>query len=146
MQDNALHTPQPLISFIVPYHNEPFHMVEACVASILKTETHAEIVVVDDGSTSNLHDRLTAISPAIKYLRHDTSRGLSAARNTGMKTARGEYIQFVDSDDTLCPDAYKQIITLAATNPDADIIQFIEQRNLRESIAATIQAHAAIRW
>ena len=132
MQDNAHHKSKTyLISFIVPYHNELPDMVEACISSIhevqknlQETGFHAEIIVVDDGSTLNLSHRLTSSSDDTVYLRHDTSRGLSAARNTGIDHARGNYIQFVDSDDTLCPGGYRQIIRMALHTTDADIIQF----------------------
>lgn len=132
MQDNARHKmSKPLISFIMPYHNESPDMVEACISSIHEAQKdlheaghEAEIIVVDDGSTHNLSQELTAFCNSVVYLRHDTSRGLSAARNTGIDHAKGCYIQFVDSDDTLCPEGYRQIIWLALHTADADIIQF----------------------
>ena len=82
------HKKQPEISIIVPvYKTERF--LSACISSILaQTFTDFELILVDDGS------------PDI----HQKNRGLSGARNAGLDAAEGEWIAFVDSDDTITPD------------------------------------------
>ncbi len=60
-----------------------------------------EIIIVDDGSNDNLENALLPYStPIIKYIRHETNKGASEARNTGIRAASYEYIAFLDSDDT----------------------------------------------
>jgi len=69
-----------------------------------------EIIVVDDGSSDNTGEMVPA---SVRYLRHEVNRGVSAARNTGAREATGDYVMFLDADDTLVPDAIAKL--LAAT-------------------------------
>ena len=99
---------EPFVSFIVTYHNESEAMLNACLQSIFSlplAEGEAEIVVVDDGS--DVPFRLNR--QGVKVIRQAQS-GLSVARNTGIDASRGTYIQFVDADDCLIPDAYGTVL------------------------------------
>lgn len=94
-----------MISIIVPVYNRK-NTLERCVASILnQSYTDFELLLIDDGSTdgsAKLCDQLTRRDSRIKVLHQKTS-GPSAARNRGLKSAKGEYVTFVDSDDTIAP-------------------------------------------
>ena len=99
---------KPLISFIITYHNEPEAFLRACLESIQAlplAEGEAEIIVVDDGSSSQLRIK----KKELKIIRQAES-GLSVARNTGLEASQGLYIQFVDADDQLIPSAYKWVL------------------------------------
>ena len=94
------------ISIIVPvYKTERF--LNACIASILaQTFTDFELILVDDGSPDScpaLCDAAAAKDSRIRVI-HQKNRGLSGARNAGLDAAEGEWIAFVDSDDTITPD------------------------------------------
>lgn len=96
----------PLISVIVPvYKVEPY--LHACIDSILaQTYTNLEIILVDDGSPDKcgmICDEYAAKDSRVKVI-HKENGGASAARNAGMKCYTGEYLLFVDSDDTIAPD------------------------------------------
>ncbi len=100
---------EPLISFIITYHNEPEAYLQDCVESIQALrllQGEAEIIVVDDGSE---------VLPTFvgregsRYVRQEQA-GLSVARNTGIKHAQGQYIQFVDADDCLVPSVYESVL------------------------------------
>lgn len=97
-----------LISFIIPYHNEPVELLEECLHSVqslcLGTDEY-EVVVVDDGSDEPLQ-----ISKENVTVYRQENMGLSGARNTGLSMARGQYVQFVDSDDCLIPEAYMHVL------------------------------------
>ena len=107
------HKKQPEISIIVPvYKTERF--LDACIRSILgQTFADFELILVDDGSPDNcpaLCDAVAAKDSRIRVV-HQKNRGLSGARNAGLDTARGEWIAFVDSDDTITPDYCAKLYT-----------------------------------
>jgi glycosyltransferase involved in cell wall biosynthesis len=67
--------------------------------------------VVNDGCTDDTEDIVLNISDKrIRYVKHDYNRGLSAARNTGMKLSRGDYINYLDSDDIFYPEKFETLI------------------------------------
>ena len=92
---------QDLISVIVPVYNVENYL-KRCLDSIInQTYQNIEIILIDDGSTDNsgnLCEDYKKIDNRIKVV-HKTNGGLSDARNTGIKKAKGKYITFVDSDD-----------------------------------------------
>jgi len=126
MQDDGI-----LVSFVVPVYNVEKYLNE-CLYSIFDTSadiSQYEVIAVNDGSTDN--------SPAIleEYKKYDNFRvisrnnqGSSVARNTGMESARGKYIFFVDSDDYLRLAVINttpvSIILACAATSDCDIIDF----------------------
>ena len=99
---------EPLISFIITYHNEPEAFLRACLESIQAlplAKDEVEIVVVEDGCEAPVQHEFGEV----KFLRQEQS-GLSVARNTGIETSQGLYIQFVDADDYLIPSAYERVL------------------------------------
>lgn len=100
------------ISFIIPYHNEPIWMLKECIQSIISVHINdeKEVIVVDDGSDVSPESELQHIDGSIIVIRQENG-GLSAARNKGLYHATGDYIQFVDADDTLLP-SYANVIAL----------------------------------
>ena len=90
-----------LISLIVPAYNAESYVAE-CLESIQnQTYMNLEIILVDDGSkdtSGDICDQYAAYDERIKVI-HQENGGLSAARNTGIEAANGDYIAFVDSDD-----------------------------------------------
>jgi glycosyltransferase involved in cell wall biosynthesis len=99
----------PLISSIIPTFNRS-KIVRNAIDSILnQTYTNIEIIVVDDGSTDDTRDILAdyAQKGQITYI-YQKNAGVSAARNAGLKIAKGEWIAFLDSDDTWLPDKLRR--------------------------------------
>lgn len=112
----------PIISVVVPcFQVENF--LERCVNSILnQTFKNFEIILVDDGSTDATRDICDFYAyrfPTIKVI-HKENGGLSDARNVGIENAVGEYICFIDSDDSVHPD-YLRILFEMIESTDADI-------------------------
>ena len=95
----------PNVSVIIPTFNRA-NLVGRSIKSVLdQTYCDFELIVVDDGSIDNTEEVVKAFSdPRIRYMKHEKNRGLSAARNTGIKAATGEYIAFQDSDDEWLPN------------------------------------------
>lgn len=100
------------LSIIVPVYNVEKYL-EDCVESLLnQTYQNYEIILVDDGSTDSsgkICDIVAESSSKIKVI-HKENGGLSSARNTGLRAARGRYIGFVDSDDYILPTMYEKLI------------------------------------
>lgn len=94
---------QELISVVLPVYNVEKYL-ERCVESVVnQTFTNLEIILVDDGSTDSsgrLCDKLATTDSRISVI-HKTNGGLSDARNAGIHIAKGKYITFIDSDDTV---------------------------------------------
>lgn len=95
-----------LVSVIVPIYNAEKNM-EQCIDSILSQKYHRfEVILVDDGSTDRSFEICRQYSEKDIRIRvcHQVNSGAGAARNTGIKLAKGQYLMFVDSDDYLDPD------------------------------------------
>lgn len=101
------------ISIIVPVYNTQDHL-RKCIDSIREQSyENLEIIIVDDGSTDNslnIMKELQALDNRIVVLTQE-NKGVSAARNYGLKVATGKFIQFVDSDDFLDPDCCLKMVS-----------------------------------
>lgn len=94
-----------LISIIVPVYNCN-QFLSYCVESLLsQSYKNLEILLVDDGSTDNSGKICDSYSNNYKFIHtiHQKNEGLSAARNTGIENAKGEWVLFVDGDDVVSP-------------------------------------------
>ena len=111
----------PALSVVVPVYNvEEF--LEPCLDSLAaQTFDDLEVVMVNDGSTDSSPEIAEAYAkrdPRFKLV-HRANGGLSAARNTGIGHATGDYLAFVDSDDVVLPDAYEKMVgSLEKTGSD----------------------------
>lgn len=114
----------PRVSVIVPIYNVE-NYIQACIDSILtQTYPHIEIILIDDGSPDlcgKICDKYAALDDRIRVI-HKENGGLSSARNAGLEFAIGEYIVFVDSDDTIHAKFIEILIGLC-DQYDCDIAQ-----------------------
>lgn len=121
----------PVISVIIPIYNVEKYLDE-CVSNVLnQTFQDIEIVLVDDGSrdTSGVIADDFASKDARVIVIHQENQGLSAARNTGLRRARGEYVIFLDSDDFWGePDGLRQFVEQLQAKPEVDILFFDSMR------------------
>ena len=114
---------EPLVTVVVPIYNVEDYLAE-CLDS-LETQTYQkiEVLLIDDGSkdgSANVAKAYEAKDPRFKYI-SQKNQGLSAARNTGIAKAKGEYISFIDSDDWVEPDYVESMLKTAIEN-DADLV------------------------
>lgn len=110
------------LSVIVPVYNGE-KTIENCLRSILsQTLENIEIIVINDGSTDNTPEKVKSIKDARIRLISVKNGGQGMARNIGIEEATGEYIGFVDADDTICPGMYEKMVRFAKEN-HADVIQ-----------------------
>ncbi len=105
----------PQISVIIPTYNRAAQVAAAVRSVLEQTWTGSEVIVVDDGSTDATEAALAPFLGRIRYIRTENG-GASAARNRGILEATGEWVAFLDSDDTWHPDKLKrQMDCLAGT-------------------------------
>lgn len=114
------------LSIIIPVYNVESYLRE-CLDSIISQDfDETEIICIEDCSTDSSLQILCEYvkkDNRVKIIQHPVNKGLSAARNTGIQAAVGEYIQFVDSDDILVADACNRLYVYAKEK-DADIVYF----------------------
>ena len=114
------------ISVIIPVFRVE-HTIKRCVSSLLRqTFANWEAILIDDGSddkSPQICDAYAASDPRIRVI-HQQNKGLGAARNTGINQARGEYLMFLDSDDSLHPDTLMQLSLLMDKHEEYDFIEF----------------------
>ena len=95
----------PLISIIIPTYNGSKNIHRAITSILNQTYPNIEIIVVDDTSKDNTVEVVEQIKDSrIKLLKHKENKNGAAARNTGIKESKGEYIAFLDDDDEWLPE------------------------------------------
>ena len=88
-----------LVSVIIPTYNRPDDLRNAIQSVLNQTYKNFELVIVNDAGTDVEHLVKEFNNNKIKYIVHKKNKGLAAARNTGLKSAKGKYIAFLDDDD-----------------------------------------------
>lgn len=141
------------VSIIVPVYDVEKY-IRRCLESVISQECDSiqiECVIVDDCSPDesmdiveqmliNYHGGIT-----FRIERHECNRGLSAARNTGIMTAKGENILFLDSDDQLAPHAVECLVDAKRSNPKVDIVMGnVLDCQLRKMFASNRQTMALL--
>lgn len=117
------------VSIIIPIYNVAAY-IERCLQSVVdQTYTDIECILVDDcGSDNSMEVAQNFINNykgniTFLILHHDKNKGLSAARNTALRYAKGEYVYFLDSDDAITSDCIEVLMFLATKYPDAAFAQ-----------------------
>jgi glycosyltransferase involved in cell wall biosynthesis len=114
----------PTVSVIIPTYNRAI-MVKDAIQSVLdQTYSDYEIIVVDDGSTDNTSqviNELRSHSEKVHYI-YQENKGRSAARNIGVRAARGNYIAFLDSDDIFLPEKLSLQVMALESNRDFGMV------------------------
>jgi glycosyltransferase involved in cell wall biosynthesis len=114
----------PFISFIIPFFNRFFLLKKAC-DSILESDCKdIEIICIDDASTEQGAEEIYGYfsGNGINYIRLEKHSGPGLARNEGIKRAKGEWLFFLDSDDTIQPSLLKDLTLFLAANRGYDLV------------------------
>jgi glycosyltransferase involved in cell wall biosynthesis len=117
---------QPLLSIIIPAYKVAPFINETLNSVFVQTFTDYEVIVINDGSpdTEELEGTLDHYRSRILYIRQD-NRGAGAARNAGLRTARGRFIAFLDGDDVWLPNFLSEQVRLIQSNGGyADALNF----------------------
>ena len=124
------------ISVIVPIYNTSKHLKKCLDSIINQTHQNLEVILIDDGSTDQsgqIADHYAKQDSRIKVI-HQKNQGQSAARNTGLEKATGNYISFIDSDDTIKPDFITKLLR-AYSNQTALSVCGIHYKRLKQKTA-----------
>ena len=112
------------ISIIMPVYNAAAVVGKALASIEAQTFTDFELICVDDSSTDGSGDKLREYAQGAKFpvkvLAHEVNQGAAAARNTAIDVAEGEYLAFIDADDSMAPETLE--ISVAAAEDGADIV------------------------
>lgn len=113
--------PDPIVSIVIPAYNEHEaigHVLDDVVVAMEPLKIGYEIIVVDDGSSDDTAT-LCGAYPRVRVVSHPYNRGTGAARTTGVREARGEYIVMIDADGTYPADAIPRLLDALT---DADMV------------------------
>ncbi|MEO1366230.1 MAG: glycosyltransferase [Acidobacteriota bacterium] len=108
----------PRVSAVIPTWNRPRRVLEAVASVLAQTVPALEVLVVDDGSVDGTAAALAGLrTPGVRVI-SAPHRGVSAARNVGIERARGEWVAFLDSDDTWLPGKLERQLGALAAAPE----------------------------
>ena len=113
------------VSIIIPIYNvEPY--IERCIISVLnQSYKNIEIIIINDCTPDKSIELINKLlnnkyssTENIHILNHEKNKGLSAARNTGIMNATGDYLYFLDSDDSITHDCIEVLVNALSLNID----------------------------
>lgn len=133
----------PKVSVIIPAYNSAFYLGEAIDSVLNQTFQDFEIIIIDDGSTDGtkaiVEKYLNCPQPKVRYC-YQENNGPGAARNMGIKEARGEYLAFLDSDDLFLPGFLEECVAcLQAERMDVIIPKCFAKRSMERSEGSQIE-------
>jgi glycosyltransferase involved in cell wall biosynthesis len=116
-EGNPVNEQAPAVSVVMPLFNKE-RFIESALDSVFgQTFRDYEVIVVDDGSTDGSADRIRPRQSRLRYVRQENA-GPGAARNAGIRLARGRYIAFLDADDLWLPEKLQEQVSFMASHPD----------------------------
>lgn len=115
---------EALVSTIIPVYNRAGMLREAVASVLAQTYRPIEIIIVDDGSTDDtarVSDELAQTNPQELRVIHQSNTGPGLAREAGRQAARGEFIQYLDSDDLLLPEKFQKQVAGLRAHPECGV-------------------------
>ena len=123
--EDLLNTIRPLVSAIIPTYNHGQYLGRALDSILAQAgigeQFDVEIIVVDDASTDATGEVIRRY-PQIRYLRQPTRRGVSAAKNAGLRASTGDYVSFLDADDTWLPEKLRLQLPPLLRSPEVGVV------------------------
>jgi glycosyltransferase involved in cell wall biosynthesis len=113
--------PRPLVTCIVPVFNGARFLGEAVASILHQGHSPLEVIAVDDGSTDDSPEILASFGARVRVIRQ-ANAGPAAARNTGVREARGEFLAFLDQDDRWHPEKLLRQLAVFEADPRLDLV------------------------
>lgn len=112
----------PFFSIVIPLYNKEKYILDALQSVLNQTFENYEVIVVEDASTDKSQEVISTLkSEKVTVIKHDTNKGLSASRNTGIKNAKSNYIAFLDADDFWKDNYLEELFLLINSYPKAKL-------------------------
>lgn len=111
----------PSVSVVITTYNQAQYIAETVLSALNQTYRHLEVIVVDDGSTDQTEARLAPFRERVALVRQE-NQGVAASRNTGVRSAKGELIAFLDGDDLWEPDKLAVQVAAYQAHPRSGLI------------------------
>lgn len=128
----------PLISVIIPLYNHAPYIQEAITSVLSQGIEKIEVIVIDDGSTDNFEDKINDFNdPRVRLIKQPNS-GAAEARNNGIRNANGEFIAFLDADDTWATNKLKLQLEALINRNDVNMVF----GQVKEFYDSSINGHA----
>lgn len=114
----------PLISIIIPYYNCEKYIAETLASVEAQTYPNIEVILVNDGSSKPSTAYIEALIQDKAYIQYlyQENKGVSSARNTGAKHAKGEFLLFLDADNKIHPDYLQKTAEVLSSNPNCKLV------------------------
>jgi glycosyltransferase involved in cell wall biosynthesis len=113
---------QPLVSVIIPAYNNAEYLGDAIKSVLRQTYGSFELIIVNDASPDNTDNVIKSFTdPRIRYFQHEINKGLSAARNTGIRESQGDFVALLDGDDYFHVDKLYAHVNFLVRHPDIDV-------------------------
>ncbi|HEX4521455.1 MAG TPA: glycosyltransferase family A protein [Gaiellaceae bacterium] len=113
----------PLITCVIPVCDGERYLRDAIASILAQDHRPIEVVVVDDASTDSTAAIAESFGPPVRLVRQEQNGGGPAARNRGIREARGEYISFLDADDLYRPTKLSTQLRYLAADPALDLCE-----------------------
>ena len=127
-----------MVSVVIPVY-QVSEYIERCIRSVMaQSYTCVECIIVDDDTQDDSIEKCERLiggysgTICFRILHHEENLGVSAARNTGVKAATGEWIFFMDSDDEITPDCLEKLVAIRNEHPDAEMILGNAQKHFED--------------
>jgi glycosyltransferase involved in cell wall biosynthesis len=114
-------TVKPLVSVIIPVYNAAKYLAEAIESVLSQTYNNVEVIAVNDGSTDNSLEVLSAYSNRIQII-SSANKGIGSARNLAIHQSKGSFLAFLDADDFWELNKLEVQMQVFASNPNLDIV------------------------
>jgi glycosyltransferase involved in cell wall biosynthesis len=111
----------PSVSVVITTYNQAEYIAATVLSALNQTYRHREVIVVDDGSTDDTGARLAPFRDRVALVRQE-NQGVAASRNTGVRSAKGELIAFLDGDDLWEPDKLAVQVAAFQAHPRSGLI------------------------
>lgn len=130
-----------LVSVIMPVYNAELYVSNAIESVLIQSYDFIELLVVNDGSTDSSEEKIKKITdPRIRYF-FQPNKGVSSARNLGLKKMKGNYFCFLDSDDVMPPRSIESRLELFFNDPTLEFVsgsQIQKDASLNETISVQV--------